>query len=358
MTDLKKIGFGQFFKEQLKRVDNDLEIPARIAAIHRGGYEVWSERGVGLAGLSGRLTLELTEEAFPGVGDWVVLRTHPVADQTPLIERVLERRTSFARGAAGRETRSQIIAANVDVVFVVCGLDDDYSVRRIERYLARVWASGADPVVILSKADICENPSLREVEVQAICIGVPVHLTSVPRGQGIETIRQYIEPGTTAAFVGSSGVGKSTLINTLLGEERMTTGATSERDGRGRHTTSHRQLILLPQGGLLLDTPGMRELQLAGEDGLDAVFADIEELAEQCRFRDCRHDTEPGCAVKRAVRSGELDAERLDHFRKLQKEAAAYELRHNEHLRRKSERVWGQLHEEVERLRRWKSGES
>jgi ribosome biogenesis GTPase len=357
MFDLAAIGFLPFFKEQLRKVDNGLEIPARIAAAHRGGYEVWAEKGAGLAQLSGRLKGELDEEVLPGVGDWVVLRSHPNDDQTPLIERVLERRTSFVRGAAGRETRAQIIAANVDVVFAVCGLDNDYSVRRIERYLARIWASGADPVVILSKSDICEDPSLREIEVQASCIGVPVHLTSAPGGRGIELIRQYIQPGTTAAFVGSSGVGKSTLINILLGEQKMTTGKTSERDGRGRHTTTHRQLIQLPEGGLLLDTPGMRELQLADDQGLDAVFADIEEIAEQCRFRDCRHDTEPGCAVKQAVASGELLAERLEHFQKLQKEAAAYELRHDEHQRRKSEKVWGQLHDEVERLRRWKSGE-
>jgi ribosome biogenesis GTPase len=249
-----------------------------------------------------------------------------------------------------------VIAANVDRVFVVCGLDADFNVRRIERYLARVWASGAQPAVVLNKADICDDLTGRVAEVEECCVGVPVHPVSALHSEGVEALRASIHDGLTVALVGSSGAGKSTLVNALLGEERMPTGAVRARDGRGRHVTTHRELVLLPGGGLLLDTPGMRELQLVDEEGLGAVFGDIAALAARCRFRDCRHDTEPGCAVKAAAESGELAAERLEHYRKLEREARAYELRHDEHKRRQAERVWGQLHDEVARLRRWKGG--
>jgi ribosome biogenesis GTPase len=250
-----------------------------------------------------------------------------------------------------------VVAANVDLVFAVCGLDADFSPRRIERYLARIWASGASPAVLLNKADQCADPWSRVAEIERRSPGVPVRALSALAGDGIDELRELISPGITAALVGSSGVGKSTIVNRLLGEERMATGAVRERDGRGQHVTSHRQLVRLPAGGLLLDTPGMRELQLVDDAGLDAVFAEIEELARGCRFRDCRHESEPGCAVKAAVENGALDAERLEHYAKLGREAAAYELRHDEHRRRKAERVWGQLYDEGARIRKWKRGE-
>ena len=265
-------------------------------------------------------------------------------------------KVSYRRGAAGRQVRAQVVAANVDIVFAVCGLDEDFNVRRIERYLSRIWASGAQPAVILNKADICENTAAHTAEVESHCPGVPVFATSALRSEGLALIRASILDGVTAAFVGSSGAGKSTLVNALLGEERMPTGEIRSRDGRGCHVTTHRQLVLLPGGGLLLDTPGMRELQLVDEDGLDSVFEDIASLSAQCRFKDCRHDTEPGCAVKKAVELGKLDADRLEHYQKLEREARAYERRNNERLRRQSERVWGQLHDEAARLRRWKGG--
>ncbi len=211
--------------------------------------------------------------------------------------------------------------------------------------------------MILNKADVCEDSDLRAAEVEGRCPGVPVYVMSSLHSECLEEIRELIRPGITAAFVGSSGAGKSTLVNRLLGEDRMATGQVRTRDGRGRHVTTHRQLVLLPGGGLVLDTPGMRELQLFDDEGLGAVFSDIEELSARCRFRDCRHGSEPGCAVKAAIDAGQLSAERLEHFSKLGREAAAYELRKNEHLRRKSERVWGQLYDEGERIRRWKEGE-
>jgi ribosome biogenesis GTPase len=354
--ELSTLGFGPFFQQQLEASGDDAAIPARVAAEHRGLYEVWSAGGSGPAQLAGRLRLDLEGSGAPGVGDWVVVNNVPGTDQATVIERVLERRTVFTRGAAGRETRAQVVAANVDVVFVVCGLGADFNARRIERYLARVWASGAQPVVILNKADLCADTAARVVEVEGHAIGVPVYAISALHAEGIEAIRAHIQDGLTVALVGSSGAGKSTLVNALLGEGRMRTGEVRASDGRGCHVTTHRQLVLLPGGGLLLDTPGMRELQLLDEEGIDTVFGDITTFAEGCRFRDCRHDTEPGCAVKAAVESGELDAERFDHYRKLEREALANELRHDEHRRRQAERVWGQLSDEVARLRRWKGG--
>jgi ribosome biogenesis GTPase len=351
---LSSLGFGPFFEEQLSHSEHTTAIPARIAAEHRGGYVVWSASGAGRAQLSGKLRKQPEDRELPSVGDWVALKDAPGPDRTTIIDRVLARRTVFTRGAAGREGRIQIVAANVDLVFAVCGLDADYNVRRIERYLARIWASGAQPAVILNKTDICENAVARAAEVEMHCPAVPVYLTSALRSEGLSMIRAGIPDGLTAAFVGSSGAGKSTLINALLGGERMPTGEVRARDGRGCHVTTHRQLVMLAGGGLLLDTPGMRELQLVDEDGLDSVFEDITELSAQCRFRDCRHNAEPGCAVMEAVKSGVLSADRLDHYRKLEREAQAYERRHDERLRRQSERVWGQLYDEAARLRRWK----
>ncbi len=356
MYELSDLGFGPFFERQLQTVDNRREFPARIAAEHRGGYEAWSEAGSGPARLAGRLRLDDDATCLPGVGDWVVLDGAPAPGSTAVIERVLARRTAFTRAAAGRRAVAQAVAANVDLVFAVCGLDADFSLRRIERYVARVWASGAQPAVILSKSDVCDRAAERLDEVAARVPGVEVLLTSAPRSEGVEAIRARIGRGVTAAFVGSSGAGKSTLINALLGEERLATGAVRARDGRGCHVTTRRQLVLLPGGGLVLDTPGMRELALADGDGLDALFGDVEELAQRCRYRDCRHESEPGCAVKAAVAAGELDADRLEHFRQLEREAAAFERRHDEHARRQAERVWGQLSDEVARLRRWKGG--
>lgn len=357
MYELFRLGFGPFFQQQLQDLPEGEAVPARVAAEHRAGYEVWSSAGAGQAQLAGRLRAELGGEALPGVGDWVVLRDAPAPDGVSVIDRVLARRTVFLRGAAGRAAGEQVIAANVDLVFVVCGLDADYNPRRIERYLARMLASGARPEVILNKADICPDADARLREIEARAAGAPVHLTSALRDQGLARVRQSIAEGVTAALVGSSGAGKSTMVNALAGEQRMATGPVRDRDGRGSHVTTHRQLVLLPGGGLLLDTPGMRELQLCDDEGLSQVFDDIAALAAGCRFRDCRHDTEPGCAVKQAVTSGELEADRLEHFRKLQKEARAFEIRHDERLRRQSERVWGQLYDEAARLRRWKEGE-
>ncbi|MBE0604318.1 MAG: GTPase RsgA, partial [Deltaproteobacteria bacterium] len=276
MFDLPEIGFSPYFEKQLQSDAADGAIPARIAAEHRGAYEVWAAAGTGMAQLAGRLLRDPGGETPPGVGDWVSLKAPPAHGSTSVIERVLDRRTVFTRGAAGREARDQVVAANVDLVFVVCGLDADYNPRRIERYLARIRAGGARPAVILNKADLCGDEAARAAEVGSRCPGVPVHAVSALRSEGVAAIRERIRPGLTAALVGSSGAGKSTLVNALLGEDRMATGGVRASDGRGRHVTTRRQLVLLPGGGMLLDTPGMRELRLIGDEGIGAVFSDID----------------------------------------------------------------------------------
>jgi ribosome biogenesis GTPase len=356
MYDLATLGFGPFFEAQLSTADTSELVVARVAAEHRGAYEVWASGAGGRAQLAGRLRNELAEAGYPGVGDWVLLRDAPSADQTTVIERVLARRSVFTRAAAGRESRSQVVAANVDLVFAVCGLDGDFSVHRIERYLARIGASGAQPVLVLNKSDLCEELADRLAVVESRCAGVPTHVTSALEAEGLDELRALLHPGMTAALVGSSGAGKSTLINALLGEARMRAGEVRASDGRGCHTTTHRELVVLPAAGLLIDTPGMRELALDDEDGLDTAFADIATLAQGCRFRDCRHTTEPGCAVTAAVRSGTFDADRLEHYRQLEREAEAYELRRDARRRKQAGRVWGQLADEVAQLRRWKGG--
>jgi ribosome biogenesis GTPase / thiamine phosphate phosphatase len=350
---LSSLGFSPFFQDQLDPVGADR--PARVAAEHRDIYELFSDRGVERGRLAGRLRRTAAAELRPGAGDWVTV--HDQAGEGALvIDTVLRRRTLFTRGAAGQAGRVQVIASNVDLVFVVTGLDADFSIRRIERYVSRIWASGAQPLVVLNKADVCEDTEARIAAVEARCPAVSVLATSALQLQSLAPLRREIQDGVTAAFVGSSGAGKSTLINALLGEERMATGPLRERDGRGRHTTTHRQLFQLPEGGLLLDTPGMRELQIQGEEGLDAVFGEIATFARSCHFRDCHHESEPGCAVREAVRSGEISEDRLSHFHKLEREARAWERRQDDRVRRQDERKWGHMVNEVSRLTRKKSG--
>jgi len=287
-----------------------------VAVEHRSEYVIYTEHGELRAELAGRLR---HGDEHPAVGDWVAVALRP-SEGRATIHAVLPRRSAFTRKVAWAETKPQVVAANVDVVFVVCGLDANYNVRRIERYLTLAWESGAQPVVLLTKADLCDDVDPRVYEVESIAFGVPVHAVSAPHGDGLETVRSYVPAGRTAALLGSSGVGKSTLVNALVGEELLATQGLRD-DGRGRHTTSHRQLVPLPEGGLVLDTPGMRELQLwDADEGMQAAFADVDALAAQCRFADCAHREEPGCAVRAALAGGTLDVERFESWGKLQRE--------------------------------------
>ena len=297
--------------------------PGRIVVQQRGAYLVASDDGELRAKPSGRLLHQAREAGHPAVGDWVALTVNR-AEATATIHAVLPRRTAFVRRAADSLQTPQVVAANIDVAFVVTSMNADLNPRRIERYLAAAWQSGARPVVVLTKADLCAEPQAQAAEIAAVAAGCPVLVVSARQGLGMDLLLAQVAPGETCVLIGSSGVGKSTLVNALSGAERMATQEIREADARGRHTTSHRELVPLPGGGLILDTPGMRELGLIdADDGLGVVFDDIERLARDCRFNDCGHANEPGCAVRGALESGDLDAGRWEHFQKLGREVAA-----------------------------------
>ena len=326
---LKRYGWNEFVAQAFQSLERTADlVPGRIAIQHRGAFTVYTEFGDIRAHAAGRMRHEAMDVgAMPAVGDWVALRS-PEHSGAGIIEAVLPRKSSFLRKMTGTKSVQQVIAANIDVAFLVNGLDADFNVRRIERYLVLSKESGAQSVIILNKVDLCE--SLDEVVdvVRSVGGDTPVHVMSALHESGMEVFQKYLPPGTTGVLLGSSGVGKSTIMNVLLGEKKQEVKEVRDSDGEGRHTTSSRELILLPFGGLLIDTPGMRELQLWGDsESLSDAFTDIEELALECRFRDCSHAVEPGCAIQRAIGEGRLDQDRYDHFLKLQKEIAYLERR-------------------------------
>jgi ribosome biogenesis GTPase len=324
--DIGALGWNAALAEQLEPG----LVPGRVIAAHRAAYDVQTENELVRTRLPGRLLHENTDVA---VGDWVGLGDG-------LIRTVLPRSSALVRNAAGRATQAQTLAANIDVAFVVSSLGPELEPRRIERYLVTIWESGATPEIVLTKSDRLEDPWPMVAEVEAVALGVPVHVVSSVTGQGLEALRARIQPGTTAVLVGSSGVGKSTLVNRFVGSERMAVKETRVDDDEGRHTTVHRELIELPGGGVVIDTPGIRELQLWDGGGIDEAFADVEALAADCRFNDCTHATEPGCAVNAALASGELTAERYGSWVKLQRELRAIAIRSDARLRRDEKRKW------------------
>jgi ribosome biogenesis GTPase len=299
--------------------------PARVVAEHRTGYQVQTDSAECFARSSGKLRHEAGSQAdLPAVGDWVVLQ-RSADDVKALIHRVLPRKSKFSRKTAGERTDEQVVAANADSVWIVSSLDQDFSLRRIERYLTLAWESGASPAIVLTKADLCSDVVHYVSQVEAIAVALPVHVTSSVTQEGLGELAGYFAEHSTVALLGSSGVGKSALINALAGAEIQQTGGL-RHDGTGRHTTTHRQLLPLPCGGLVIDTPGMRELQLwDGRESLSDVFAEIDDLAKGCRFSDCRHAGEPGCAVADAMANGLLPESRLQSYQKLQRELAHLE---------------------------------
>jgi ribosome biogenesis GTPase / thiamine phosphate phosphatase len=319
---LTHLGWDPAIEDQFAPFAADGLEPARVAVEQRGAYLLYTARGERWAELSGRLRHGVGGRGeLPAVGDWVAI-ADPDGAERALVQAVLPRRTKFSRMAAtdGGDAVEQIVAANVDVVFLTAGLDGDFNPRRLERYLTLGWESGAAPVVVLTKVDLCTDVEAALLDVEPVAIGVPVHAVSNVTGEGVDALAQYFGEGRTVAALGSSGVGKSSLVNRLAGEELMATGDL-RADGRGRHTTTHRQLLLLPGGGLFLDTPGMRELRLwESEEGLATAFDDVAAAAASCRFSDCSHEREPDCGVRAAIANGTLDRDRYDSWRKLQNE--------------------------------------
>ena len=317
--NLNDLGWnGQFANEYAEVYDI-----GRVAVQYKNLYKVYCEKGELLASVSGKMNYGITgRQDYPAVGDWVLLgKTGPGEDRT-VIHGILTRKSKFSRKTAGRTVEEQVIAANIDTVFICMSLNQNFNLRRLERYIALAWDSGAVPVVILTKSDLCQDLEERIEEAGAVACGVDIFPVSCIDGSGLPEIREYILPGRTVAFLGSSGVGKSTIINELLGEQRQFTREVRQDDDRGRHTTTNRELLLLPSGGIVIDTPGMRELHVLDVDeGIGTAFDDVEYFAARCRFADCSHTVEPGCGVREAIEAGELSQGRFENYIKLKKEA-------------------------------------
>ncbi|MEW6495959.1 MAG: ribosome small subunit-dependent GTPase A [Cyanobacteriota bacterium] len=319
--DLELLGWNSFFSEQIPSYLLSGYTVGRVALEYKNTYILYSEIGELSAEVAGKMRHQASGRIdFPAVGDWAAITVRS-DEHKATIHEVLPRKSKFSRKIAGALTQEQIVATNIDTVFLVSGLDLDFNLRRIERYLILIWESGANPVIVLNKADLCNEIEHRRAQVESIAPGVPIIILSALENKGLNALTSYLNKGQTVALIGSSGVGKSTLTNQLAGQAIQGVQSVRPDDHRGRHTTTHRELIILPSGGLLIDTPGMREIQMwSGNEGLQETFADITSTATLCRFRDCQHQNEPGCAVQQAIRDGLLDARRFHNYQKLQQE--------------------------------------
>ncbi len=352
---LESLGWDALWGRSLTSLElGDIE-PARVSFASRERYRVLTEEDERWALLPGTARLDDPSSA-PVVGDWVAVER--AEGETHLIRRVLPRRTALGRAQAGERkkdhpaaAKQQLMAANVDVAIIVCGLDRDYNPRRIERYVTLAWGGGVEPVILLNKADLCLDADQRAEEVRAFAPGATVETLSALDGAGIDTVRALVPPGRTACLLGSSGAGKSTILNGLMGSERQRTRGTSESTGKGRHTTTHRELLVIPGGGVMIDTPGLREVALiADEEALSAAFGSIRELAQRCRFADCSHTAEPGCAVLSAVEAGELEADRVESFHRLGREISYHRAIETTSAASVERARWKSIRKEVRRL--------
>lgn len=339
MTTIEQYGWNQSWQEKVIAPGT----PGRVILEHKNRYQVVTNDGEWLCSLSGKYRHQHSGTQFPCVGDWVIVEQMP-GEERGIIHQVLPRTSQFARKEAGETSNLQLIAVNIDLVFLVMSLNHDFIIRRLERYLVAAWDSGANPVIVLTKKDQCPDiqPYLQQVE--QVAFGVPIFAVSAVTKEGIDALQQQLTGSKTGALLGSSGVGKSSLINALANSDRMMVQTIREDDSKGRHTTTHREMIFLPEGGLLIDTPGMREFQLGDyAEGIGSGFRDVEELATACRFRDCTHHDEPGCCVQEALNNGELDAERYKSYVKLKRELAHME-RKSSAAAQKAERLkWKQV---------------
>jgi len=318
LINIKKYGFSEIFSSKISQ-DNLLE-PARVLSQEKGFYRIITNKGEKLAEVSGKFRFQTTVSSdYPAVGDFVLVNWNE-SGNSAIIESLLPRKSAFVRKAAGEPQQEQVVAANIDIVFLCMALNNDFNLRRLERYISIAWDSGAMPVVVLTKSDLCDDLDHKLAEVSSITFGVDILVTTSIEENGYKELLPFISDGKTIAFIGSSGVGKSTLINRLLGKEQLKTNGL-RNDDKGRHTTTHRELFLLPSGCMVIDTPGMRELGMWDNDiGIERTFTDIEGLASQCKFRNCTHTNEPGCAVQKALKTGELQIERWQSYQKLKAE--------------------------------------
>ncbi len=333
---LERLGWNNYFEEQfIKRENINLEA-GRVVWENRGFYKVESFYGNSMAKLRGKA---INEGVHPVTGDWVLFSKEE-GTEFLIIEKILERKSKISRKTAGEQSKEQILASNVDIVFIVTALNEDFNLRRIERYLSVVWESGAKPVIVLTKKDLAEDFETKLAQVEIVAFNTPIVAVSSITNENVDIIREMVQYGETAVLIGSSGAGKSTLINSVIGENILKTGNIREDDGMGRHTTTSREMIFLKNGGIFIDSPGLREIQLWAHNGVSAVFEDIESYILNCKFKNCTHTTEPGCAVRTAIENGELSEKRYESYCKLKKEERYIAGKSDEKIRQEEKKKW------------------